>query len=180
MIRPRRADRVTIPPHFGRRSILRSVQPQHSAPSFRSSHLPIHQSNPLLSSPSTTMVHPQVNAQLASLRDPDSFWLPLATKLIDWIKPPTKALVTNQSKWSWFPDGTLNTCYNCVDRHPPSRIAIEYISPVAKAKESITYGQLAERVESVAAVLQIELGVRKGDTVIIYSLITPLRAKLMG
>jgi len=115
------------------------------------------------------MVHPQVSAQIASLRDPDAFWLPLAKKLITWIKPPTKALVVNHPKWSWFPDGTLNTCYNCVDRHPTSRVAIEYVSPVAKTKESITYGQLRERVESVAAVLKNELSVKKGDTVIIYS-----------
>lgn len=116
-----------------------------------------------------TMMHPQVSAQVASLRDPDSFWLPLANKLITWIKPPSKALVVNHPKWSWFPDGTLNTCYNCVDRHPASRVAIEYVSPVAKTKESITYGQLRERVESVAGVLKHELNVKKGDTVIIYS-----------
>ena len=117
------------------------------------------------------MMHPQVSAQVASLRDPDSFWLPLANKLITWIKPPSKALVANHPKWSWFPDGTLNTCYNCVDRHPSSRVAIEYVSPVAKTKESITYGQLRERVESVAGVLKHELNVKKGDTVIIYSTI---------
>jgi propionyl-CoA synthetase len=116
------------------------------------------------------MVHPQVSAQVASLRDPDAFWLPLANKLITWIKPPTKALVVDPPKWSWFPDGTLNTCYNCVDRHPSSRIAIEYVSPVAKTKESITYGQLRERVESVAAILKNELSVKRGDTVIIYSM----------
>ena len=117
------------------------------------------------------MVHAQVSAQAASLRDPDSFWLPLANKLITWIKPPSKALLANHSKWSWFPDGTLNTCYNCVDRHPSSRVAIEYVSPVAKAKESITYGQLRERVETVAGMLKHDLNVEKGDTVIIYSTI---------
>jgi propionyl-CoA synthetase len=121
------------------------------------------------------MTHPQVEVHAASLRDPNAFWLPLATKLIKWIKPPTKALTTDNSstppKWEWFPDGTLNTCYNCVDRHPSSRVAIHYESPVAKAQESITYGQLKERVETIAAVLKYELGVRKGDTVIIYSIL---------
>src|ERR1700737_4623082 len=120
------------------------------------------------------MVHPQVTAHAASLRDPDAFWLPLARELITWTKPPTKALApgtsTPTSKWSWFPDGTLNTCYNCIDRHPSSRIAIHYDSPVAKTRETITYGQLRQRVESLAGVLKHELNVRKGDTVIIYSI----------
>lgn len=121
----------------------------------------------------TLMVHPQVAAHAASLRDPDSFWLPLARKLITWYNPPTRALVNGSSspdsKWSWFPDGTLNTCYNCVDRHPPSRVAIQYVSSVTDTRETITYGQLRQRVESVAAFLKHELRVKKGDTVIIYS-----------
>jgi propionyl-CoA synthetase len=111
----------------------------------------------------------QVEATASSLRNPESFWLPLAHKLIHWIKPPTRALSVNGRKWAWFPDGTMNTCYNCVDRHPPSRIAIQYNSPVAKTEETITYGQLRKRVEAVAAALKYELHVKKGDTVIIYS-----------
>jgi len=119
------------------------------------------------------MDHPQVAAHAASLRDPESFWLPLARKLITWIKSPTVALkkgnASTGSKWVWFPDGTLNTCYNCVDRHPPSRVAFEYVSPVANSRETITYRQLRERVEAVAGMLKHELNVKKGDTVIIYS-----------
>jgi propionyl-CoA synthetase len=115
------------------------------------------------------MVHPQVSAQVASLQNPDKFWLPLAKELITWIKSPSQALTVSEKKWYWFNDGTLNTCYNCVDRHPSSRVAIYYDSPVAKAKETITYGQLRERVEAVAAMLKYGLHVKKGDTVIIYS-----------
>jgi hypothetical protein len=115
----------------------------------------------------------QVDAHAASLRNPDAFWLPLADRLVTWIKKPTKALALESSssppKWVWFPDGTLNTCYNAVDRHPPSRVAIEYVSPVADRRERITYGQLRERVERVAGMLKGELRVEKGDTVIIYS-----------
>lgn len=46
---------------------------------------------------------------------------------------------------------------------------MEYISPVASAHERITYGQLKERVQRVAGMLKAELGVKRGDTVIIYS-----------
>jgi propionyl-CoA synthetase len=116
------------------------------------------------------MVHPQLEAYASSLRDPDEFWLPLARKLITWIKQPSRALTSDGSKWAWFPDGSLNTCYNCVDRHPSSRVAIQYVSPVTKSKERITYGRLQERVENVAGMLKHELNVKKGDTVIIYSI----------
>jgi len=115
----------------------------------------------------------QVEAHAASLRTPDAFWLPLAQRLVTWIKRPTKALAidasTSPPKWAWFPDGTLNTCYNAVDRHPPSRVAVEYVSPVANRRECITYGQLRQRVEQIAGMLSAELGVKQGDTVIIYS-----------
>jgi propionyl-CoA synthetase len=115
------------------------------------------------------MLPAQIEAHAASLRDPESFWLPLAHKLIHWVKPPSRALSVNGHKWAWFPDGTLNTCFNCVDRHPPSRIAIQYDSPVTNTRETITYGQLQTRVETIAAALKHELNVQKGDTVIIYS-----------
>ena len=118
------------------------------------------------------MIHPQLEAHASSLRDPDEFWLPLARKLVTWIKQPSRALTSDGSKWAWFPDGSLNTCYNCVDRHPSSRIAIQYVSPITKSKERITYGQLRERVENVAGMLKHELNVKKGDTVIIYSIST--------
>jgi propionyl-CoA synthetase len=120
------------------------------------------------------MSHPQVTAHTASLRDPEGFWLPLARKLITWVKQPTRALdkgnPSTNPKWAWFPDGTLNTCYNCVDRHPPSRVAFQYVSTVADRRETITYGQLRERVETVAGMLKHELEIKKGDIVIIYSI----------
>ena len=126
------------------------------------------------------MVH-QIEAHAASLCTPDAFWLPLAYRLITWIKRPTRALTIDDStrppKWAWFSDGTLNTCYNAVDRHPPSRVAVEYISPVAKRRERITYGQLRERVELVAGMLRAELGVKQGDTVVIYSTLSTVKVR---
>jgi Acetyl-coenzyme A synthetase N-terminus len=179
--------RIFLPPRPRDAKFLRSIDPVQSTVNGRG-HLFLSPgylawSNSYLSStthltPLVTMVHPQVEAHAASLRDPDAFWLPLARRSINWIKPPTKALVlgktssTSTPKWEWFPDGTLNTCYNCVDRHPASRVAIRYDSAAAGTKETITYGQLRERVEAFSGVLKYELGVKKGDTVIIYSIIS--------
>ncbi len=59
-----------------------------------------------------------------SLRDPDGFWRDEA-KRIDWIKPFTKvkdvSFDADDLHISWFADGTLNVCANCVDRHLPGR-----------------------------------------------------------
>ena len=48
------------------------------------------------------------------------FWAEQAQR-IDWIKPFTKVKDVSFAKDDlhirWFEDGTLNVCYNCVDRH---------------------------------------------------------------
>lgn len=125
--------------------------------------------------------------QELSLRDPERFWLHHADKL-HWHKNPSCA-VTKRSKalpsgashdhWSWFPDGEISTSYNCVDRHVENgngdTVAIIWESPVTGAKEKYTYKQLLEEVEVLAGVLREE-GVRKGDVVIIYSMLTLLYA----
>ena len=50
-------------------------------------------------------------------KDPMSFWAE-AAKEIDWIKPPKTVFDPQAGVYGrWFPDGTLNTCYNALDRH---------------------------------------------------------------
>ena len=55
-----------------------------------------------------------------SLEDNEGFWAEQA-KRIDWIKPFTKVKDVSWAKDDvhirWYYDGTLNVCYNCVDRH---------------------------------------------------------------
>ena len=59
-----------------------------------------------------------------SVKDPNGFWGEQA-KRIDWIKPFTKVKNTSYDPHNvsikWFEDGTLNACYNCVDRHLAKR-----------------------------------------------------------
>lgn len=126
--------------------------------------------------------HPQDQAQNSSLQDPESFWLHHASQL-HWHKTPSRALRrttktlpsgVSHEHWLWFPDGELSTTENCVDRHVRNgrgdNVAIIWESPVTGAKEKITYGQLLDEVEVLAGVLREE-GVRRGDVVIIYSMI---------
>src|ERR1041384_5982157 len=59
-----------------------------------------------------------------SIKDPNGFWGEQA-KRIDWIKPFSKVKNTSFDPHNvsikWFEDGTLNACYNCVDRHLAKR-----------------------------------------------------------
>ena len=125
--------------------------------------------------------HPQDNAQSLSLADPESFWRRHAEQL-HWHKKPSKALNTYTRRlesgathpaWTWFPDGEISTSYNCVGRHVKAgqgaTTAIAWDSPVAGRKERISYKQLLDEVETLAAVFR-EQGVRKGDVVVIYSM----------
>ena len=76
---------------------------------------------------------------LAWEKDPISFWQDKAKK-ISWIKPWKKVLLEkNKSEVEWFHGGTLNTCYNCLDRHVERgsghKDAIIYDSPVSNTKK---------------------------------------------
>ena len=54
-----------------------------------------------------------------SVDDNEAFWAEQAQR-IDWIKPFTKVKDVSFAKDDlhirWYYDGTLNVCYNCVDR----------------------------------------------------------------
>ncbi|MEL7105121.1 MAG: acetate--CoA ligase [Pseudomonadota bacterium] len=121
----------------------------------------------------------------ASVADPDAFWAEHG-KRIDWIKPFTK--VSNVSyapgnvSIKWFEDGTLNVAANCIDRHLATRgdqtaIIWEPDSPDDDAKH-ITYRDLHAEVCRFANVLK-ELGVGKGDRVILYMPMIPEAAYAM-
>ena len=104
-------------------------------------------------------------------RDPEKFWRE-AARAIDWIEPP-RAIFDPQAGiyGRWFPDARLNACHNCLDRHIAAgrgdQAAIIYDAPVIAFKKSISYAELLDEVQAMAAVLQ-DFGVAKGDRVIIY------------
>ncbi len=108
--------------------------------------------------------------------DPQAFWAE-AAKEIDWIKPPTKIFDAQAGVYGrWFPDATLNTCYNAIDRHVKGgrakQPALIYDSPVTATKRTYTYEELLAEVNAVASVLR-DLGVNKGDRVLLYMPMIP-------
>jgi acetyl-CoA synthetase len=74
--------------------------------------------------------------------------------------------------WKWFVGGTLNACYNCVDRHLDkykNKAAIIFV-PEAETEPTypLTYQELFTRVTEVAAVLRDSCGLKAGDCVTIH------------
>src|SRR3712207_3679173 len=114
--------------------------------------------------------------------DPAGFWAEAARE-IDWIKPADKVFDADASIYGrWFVGAECNTCHNAVDRHVAAgrakQAAIVYDSPVTGTKRTITYAELKAETAALGAVLQ-DLGVEKGDRVILYMPMIPEAAIAM-
>ena len=111
-----------------------------------------------------------------SIEQPEAYWAEQA-QLVDWIKKPQRVLDDgNPPFYRWFPDATLNTCFNALDRHVVrghgERTALIYDSPVTGTKATYTYARLLEHVAAFAGALR-GFGVEKGDRVVIYMPMIP-------
>ena len=121
----------------------------------------------------------------ASIADPDAFWGEQG-KRVDWIKPYTKVKSSDFTMGNvnikWFEDGTLNVSANCIDRHLATRgdqtaIIWEPDSP-EEAALHISYKELHDKTNRMANVLK-DLGVTKGDRVVLYLPMIPEAAYAM-
>ena len=103
--------------------------------------------------------------------DPERYWSEQSNKLA-WFRKPTQArAMASDGLADWFADGELNTAYLCLDYHVEQGRgdveALIYDSPVTGVVERYTYHDLLSKVAHFAGALS-ELGVVKGDRVIIY------------
>ena len=104
-------------------------------------------------------------------RDFEGFWARLARENLSWKKPFTQVLdESNAPFYQWFADGEINASYNCLDRHLGTPVenkkAIIFESDDGKVS-NVTYKELHARVSQFASALK-DLGIRKGDRVVIY------------
>ncbi|UWR10128.1 acetate--CoA ligase [Sulfitobacter mediterraneus] len=121
----------------------------------------------------------------ASVDDPDGFWREQAAR-VDWIKPFSQVqdvdFTLGNVHINWYADGSLNVSANCVDRHLETRadqtaIIWEPDSPDEDAKH-ISYRELHSQTCKMANILR-DMGVGKGDRVIIYMPMIPEAAYAM-
>lgn len=110
-----------------------------------------------------------------SVEEPERFWAEQA-RFIDWHQEFDEVLdFSNPPFAKWFVGGETNLCHNAVDRHLAERSgqnALVYVSTETEERYSYTYRELYEEVNALAAALR-ELGVGRGDRVIIYMPMTP-------
>ncbi len=87
-------------------------------------------------------------------------WFEKWNKVLDWKKPYAK----------WFVGGKINASYQCLDKHIENglqdKVAI-YSENELGEKQAITYKNLYDDVNRLASGLK-NLGVKKGDVVILY------------
>ena len=114
--------------------------------------------------------------------DPAGFWAEAARE-IDWIRPADTVFDAKAGIYGrWFTGALCNTCHNAVDRHVAAgrggQAAIIYDSPVTATRRTLTYAELQRETAALGAVLQ-DLGVGKGDRVILYMPMIPEAAIAM-
>lgn len=120
----------------------------------------------------------------ASVNDADNFWREHSARL-DWTMMPS--VMKNVSfahpdvSIKWFEDGELNIAANCIDRHLATRAdqtAIIWEADDPNVSKHITYRELHENVCKLANVYK-EMGVGKGDRVVLYLPMIPEAAYAM-
>lgn len=111
-----------------------------------------------------------------SIEQPELFWAKEAAKL-HWFQLPEKTFELKENGTAqWFPGGTLNTSYLCLDVHVANGLgnqtALIYDSPVTNTIRKYSYLELLELVSRFAGALKAK-GLQKGDRVILYMPMVP-------
>lgn len=116
-----------------------------------------------------------------SIEDRDAFWTEQAA-LIDWHKPFEQVCdYSNPPFARWFVGGLTNLCHNAVDRHVAARgdqNALVWVSTETDEERVYSFAELHAEVQRMAAILQ-DLGVKKGDRVLVYMPMIPEAAFAM-
>lgn len=119
-----------------------------------------------------------------SVEDNAGFWSEQARR-INWIKPFSKVKDVSWDRDDvhirWFEDGTLNACFNCIDRHLETRAgqtAIIWEGDDPDRDLHISYRELHQRVCRMANVLK-KLGAKRGDRITLYMPMIPEAAVAM-
>ncbi len=117
-----------------------------------------------------------------SINQPEAFWKEQADS-VDWYNKPELILSKDENGYPlWFKDGELNICYLALDKHIQDgfgdNVALIYDSPVTQTVKKYTYSEVKIEVAKLAGGMQ-SLGLKKGDTAVIYMPMIPQAAFAM-
>lgn len=112
-----------------------------------------------------------------SIEEPDAFWLEQSKKYISWFSEPKTVSSGGflDGDLSFFNEGKLNICYNCIDKHIPTKkdqVAMIWEGDEPDLDLKFTYGDMLKEISRIANVMKAH-GVRKGDVVTIYMPMIP-------
>ncbi|KGN51167.2 acetyl-coenzyme A synthetase, chloroplastic/glyoxysomal-like isoform X2 [Cucumis sativus] len=114
-----------------------------------------------------------------SIEEPSKFWSEIASSEFYWKKEWNHHHAFNENlditkgniNIEWFKGGITNICYNCIDRNIEGglgdKIAMYWEGNEPGFHASLTYTNLLHQVSQVGNYLR-DIGVKKGDTVVIY------------
>ncbi len=90
--------------------------------------------------------------------------------MLTWFEPYKTVLDTSNAPfWKWFVGGKLNVSYNCIDRHLEqyrNKAAFIFVpEPEEEPTIILTYQELYNRVNEMAALLRDFCGLKAGDRV---------------
>jgi acetyl-CoA synthetase len=119
----------------------------------------------------------QANAQPDIYEQPfEAFWEREGRERLTWFEPFAELYEWEPPYAKWFLGGSLNVCFNCVDRHVEAgngdRVAFHWEGEPADERRAITYADLQRDVVRFANTLK-SIGVGKGTPVAIYMGMVP-------
>ena len=117
-----------------------------------------------------------------SIEHPEKFWAEQADA-IEWYNKPEVILSEDGNGYPlWYKDGELNICYLALDKHIQDgcgdQVAFIYDSPVTQTVKKYSFSEVKTEVAKLAGGMQL-LGLKKGDTAIIYMPMIPQTAFAM-
>ena len=117
-----------------------------------------------------------------SIERPEKFWKDQADE-IEWYSKPEIITSEDENGYPlWYKDGELNVCYLAIDKHIQDgygdNVALIYDAPVTQNIKKYTFSEVKTEVAKLAGGM-LSLGLKKGDTAVIYMPMIPQAAFAM-
>ena len=103
----------------------------------------------------------------------EKFWLDQCGE-IDFFQKPNSDNILDKSNppfYKWFPDASLNMCYNCIDRHikngSGNNCALIFESYYLNKVLKYSFTEIFLEIQKISYILY-NYGIKKGDTIVIY------------